>query len=214
MTHGDLSMKRIILGASLFGLMVLFGGGAFIVSGAYAIGADVPHWNITSKVLEAARDRAIAVRARDIKVPDLADEQLILKGAGQYAAMCVGCHLAPGKSDSEIRPGLYPQPPNLSQTKLDPRTVFWVTKHGLKMTAMPAWGLGHDDDTIWSIVAFVQKLPGMSPQDYKDIVAKAPPDEEMGSMDQGGGGNQHQHGSEPHQHGTKPEPSKGVGQQP
>jgi mono/diheme cytochrome c family protein len=81
--------------------------------------------------------------------------------------------------DSEIRPGLYPQPPVLWQTRVDPQDAFWVIKHGIKMSAMPAWGGSHDDDTIWSMVAFLQKLPGMTPEQYKAIVAKAPPDEDM-----------------------------------
>ena len=33
-------------------------------------------------------------------MPKLDDEQLILKGAGQYAAMCTGCHLKPGMTES------------------------------------------------------------------------------------------------------------------
>ena len=181
-------MTRILIAI----VTVLGGIAVFVFSGVYDVSADTPHWPITQKVIEVMRDRAIAVRASDIRVPNLTDDQSIVKGAGQYAAMCVGCHLAPGVPESEIRPGLYPQPPNLSKHALDPQTVFWITKHGLKMSGMPAWGLGHDDATIWSIVAFVQKLPGMSPQQYKDIVAKAPPDEEMDAVN----GKAHEHGHE------------------
>jgi len=113
-------------------------------------------------------------------VPNLDDPQLILKGAGQYAAMCTGCHLSPGVDDTELRAGMYPQPPNLSRVHVDPKEAFWVIKHGIKMSAMPAWGMaGHDDPTIWSMVAFLEKLPGMTPAEYKAIVAKAPPDEDM-----------------------------------
>ncbi len=168
-------------------LAVLVGIAIYVFSGSYDIGADTPHWQVTRKVMEVVRDRSIAMRAEQIELPDLEDEQLVLKGAGQYAAMCVNCHLAPEQSDSEIRPGLYPQPPNLSEHRIDPKTAFWVVKHGLKMTGMPAWGLGHDDATIWSIVAFVIKLPGLSAEHYKDMVARAPPDEEMESMDKGDG---------------------------
>lgn len=50
------------------------------------------------------------------------------------------------------------------------------------MSGMPAWGRDHDDATLWSIVAFVNKLPAMTPQQYKEIVSKAPPDEEMEGM--------------------------------
>jgi len=175
---------RIVILAAL----AVLGGIVFYVgSGAYDVGADTPHWEITRKVLELVRNRSIEVRASQIKLPDLQDEQLVLKGAGQYAAMCANCHLAPEQTDSEIRPGLYPKPPNLSEQRFDPKTVFWVTKHGLKMSGMPAWGVGHDDATIWSIVAFVTKLPGLSAEHYKDLVAKAPPDKEMESMDMGDG---------------------------
>ena len=130
-------------------------------------------------LMQTIRNRSIQVHSADINVPNLDDPQLILKGAGQYAAMCTNCHLSPGMDDSEIRPGLYPQPPKLAQVRFDPRAVFWTIKHGIKMSAMPAWGSSHDDETIWSMVAFVQKLPGMTPAEYKAIVARAPPDDDM-----------------------------------
>jgi len=106
--------------------------------------------------------------------------------------MCTSCHLAPGMKDTELRPGLYPRPPNLSEGEVEPREAFWIIKHGLKMTAMPAWGLSHDDATIWSMVAFLQKLPGMTAAQYKEMVAKAPPDEDMDQTD-GEGAHGHAH---------------------
>ena len=100
---------------------------------------------------------------------------MILKGAGQYAAMCASCHLAPGQATSELRQGLYPLPPDLTTEKVDPRRAFWVIKHGVKMSAMPAWGTGHDDATLWSLVAFLQVLPGLTTQQYRDMVERAAP---------------------------------------
>ena len=161
----------------LLGLLAIIG---FIGAGWYNVGADSPHWKATYALLQFARERSVAYHASDLSVPtNLGDEAVILKGAGQYAAMCTGCHLQPGMTDSEIRPGLYPQPPNLSQLRVDPREAFWVIKHGIKMSAMPAWGSSNDDATIWSMVAFLQKLPGLTPAEYKAIVAKAPPDDDM-----------------------------------
>jgi len=148
-------------------------------SGLYDIGADAHHWAVTYNILQSVRDRSIRERSRDLRPPNLNDPQLVLKGAGQYAAMCTGCHLVPGKENSEIREGMYPQPPNLSKLSVDPRDAFWAIKHGIKMSGMPAWGASHDDATIWSMVAFLQKLPELTPQQYKEIVAKAPPDENM-----------------------------------
>jgi mono/diheme cytochrome c family protein len=175
--HGSITV------AIVFALLVA-GAGVFIYSGVYDLGADVHHSAPVLALMQTLRDRSIHVRSKDITVPNLDGPQLILNGAGHYAAMCTGCHLAPGMKDSEIRPGLYPQPPNLSKVRVEPQEAFWVIKHGIKMSAMPAWGLSHDDPTIWSMVAFLQKLPDMTRAQYKDIVAKAPTDEDM-DMDEG-----------------------------
>ena len=178
--------------AVVLGVLAI-GAGAFVYSGVYNIGADDHHTKPVFALLQTLRERSIQARSADLKVPDLNDPQLILKGAGQYAAMCTQCHLTPAMKDSELRPGLYPQPPNLSQVRVDPKEAFWVIKHGIKMSAMPAWGASHDDPTIWSMVAFLQKLPDMTAAQYKDIVAKAPPDDDM-DMDGGDGGHSHTHG--------------------
>ena len=180
-------MRTALASIAVVFVLAIISAGLFVASGAYDVGADTPHSPATRATIELFRDRSIAVRARSVNPPNLADERLVLKGAGQYAAMCANCHLAPGIPESELRQGLYPRPPNLSRYPVDPRTAFWVVKHGLKMTAMPAWGREHDDSTIWSIVGFVSRLPEMSPQQYRDIVAKAPPDEEMRPMETQGG---------------------------
>ncbi len=173
---GIKTSSRILLGLPL---VLLAAGVGFVASGAYDVGADAPHSRLLSWLLQQARDRAIAVRSAHLTPPPLDDPQLILKGAGQYAAMCVSCHLAPGQQNSELRRGLYPQPPALAEQASDPRRAFWIIKHGIKMSAMPAWGASHDDATIWSIVAFLQVLPSLSPAQYQDIVRRAPPDDDM-----------------------------------
>jgi mono/diheme cytochrome c family protein len=179
-------MKRfttIITTTAVLAVMGIVGVGAFVYSGIYNIGADDHHTRPVYALMQMLRERSIRWHSKDLTVPNLDDPQLILKGAGQYVAMCTGCHLAPGMPESEIRPGLYPQPPDLSKMRTDPRAAFWAIKHGIKMSAMPAWGGSHDDATIWSMVAFLQKLPGMTSAEYKAIVAKAPPDDDMGPMD-------------------------------
>ena len=170
---------RIAAGVAAAVAVGVLGAGAFIYSGVYDVGADAPHSKPVFRLLETLRERSIQVRSEHLAVPALNDPALILKGAGQYAAMCTGCHLAPGMAHSEIRPGLYPEPPDLTRERVDPAQAFWVIKHGIKMSAMPAWGGSHDDATIWSMVAFLQKLPTLTPAQYRDIVAKAPPDDDM-----------------------------------
>jgi mono/diheme cytochrome c family protein/ketosteroid isomerase-like protein len=157
---------------AVIGLVVV--GIGFIFSGAYNVAADDPHWGATRWLLEAARERSVAVRSSATTIPSLADEKLIAMGAEHYAEMCTGCHLAPDLQDSEQRAGLYPQPPNLIEHGRDhsPEETFWIIKHGFKMTGMPAWGATHDDHSIWAMVAFLRKLPELSPQAYRALIAQ------------------------------------------
>jgi mono/diheme cytochrome c family protein len=166
---------------------------AAIYAGLYNIAADVPHTQPVYWLLETVRGRSVAARARDIVVPsDLEDTNRISKGAGEYAEMCSGCHLAPGMKRTEISQGLYPRAPELRRgTDLTPAEQFWIVKHGVKMTGMPAWGVTHDDELLWNVVAFVRKLPKLTPEQYETMVKSAPKHEEqMQEMEMGG---EHEH---------------------
>jgi mono/diheme cytochrome c family protein len=155
-------------------LLLLTGLALFVWSGLYNVGADVPHTRLVYELLDTLRERSIDRHAAGIQVPPLDDPQMIAKGAEHYAAMCSDCHSAPGAEESEIRPGLYPRPPKLAElTHADPAEQFWVIKHGIKLSAMPAWGPTHDDDAIWAMVAFLQRLPGLTPQQYAQMTANA-----------------------------------------
>lgn len=163
-------MKTIIW---LLGALLLIGivKAAFVWSGAYNIAADEPHWRLTERVIETLRNRSIAARSSDIAVPKLDDESLVRGGAGNYDAMCTGCHLKPGLESTEQSKGLYPTPPDLTKKRgEDPAATFWTIKHGVKMTGMPAWGKSMEDRYIWGMVAFLRKLPDLSPDQYDALV--------------------------------------------
>jgi len=148
----------------------VIGVGLFVESGFYNIGADDHHTKLVLAMIEQLRERSVGVRARAVEVPPLEDPKRVMAGAERYAALCVGCHLAPGVTKSDIRPGLYPHPPNLAQEDIkDTQRAFWIIKHGIKMSAMPAWGKSLDDAKVWDIVAFVRKMPEMTPETYQEL---------------------------------------------
>jgi mono/diheme cytochrome c family protein len=161
------SFGLILVGALA---ILALGGVAFIGSGVYNIGADDHHTKPVLAIIEQLRDRSIAARSNSIEAHYTEDPERIALGAQRYAALCVGCHLAPGVTKSDIRQGLYPHPPNLAQEELQQaQRAFWIVKHGIKMSAMPAWGKSLDDDTIWDVVAFVRKMPDMTPETYQQL---------------------------------------------
>jgi mono/diheme cytochrome c family protein len=181
-------------------LLVVAGfAGIFIYTGLYNIGADAPHSRLVYLTMDELRERAIARHARDISVPaDLGDPKRISAGAGLYDEMCTGCHSAPGLEKSELSQGLYPRAPELARTNdRSAAQQFWIIKHGVKLSAMPAWGRTHDDRLIWGMVAFIRQLPKLSPGQYRAAVASAPESHE--EMMEHMSGAEHG-GSKPHTH--------------
>ena len=165
-------------------ILAIIGAAALVIfSGIYNVAADVPHDKPVYWLMQTIRDRSIAVHAADADIvapDDLTDSKRIASGAGLYAEMCSRCHLAPGMERTEISQGLYPRAPELRRgVDLTPAEEFWVMKHGIKMTGMPAWGVTHSDKLLWDVVAFLQKLPGLTPDQYRTLVRSAPSHEGM-----------------------------------
>lgn len=165
-------MRRL---ASVIGIVAIavLGAVGFAYSGAFNVAADEPHSRWFLWLVETVREKSIAARAKAVSVPDLNDRDLISSGAADYDEMCTGCHLKPGMSNSELRTAMYPQPPDLTKSHgEDPAEVFWVIKHGIKMTGMPAWGATHDDRRLWAMVAFLQQLSRLTPEQYRILTAR------------------------------------------
>ena len=173
-------MRTMIASLIIAALLVVLGAGAVIYAGMYDVAATSPHSRLTSWLLETARIRSIKAQAAAVQAPPgLDDPAKVLIGVEHYAAHCAVCHGAPGVPKGDIARGLYPPPPDLAKTArlYNPAELFWIVKNGIKMTGMPAWG-DHSDGELWATVAFVEKLPGMSEQDYAKLV--------MASMAHGG----------------------------
>lgn len=195
-------MKRTLITLTTAGALAALGIASVAYVGLINVGADDPHWKPVHVFLNFVRERSIAVRARDIQVPALDDQTLITAGAGNYNAMCIGCHLAPGVEATELSQSLYPAPPNLAVegAPADPAISFWIVKHGIKATGMPAWGKSMGDEYLWGLVAFLQQLPRLDAAGYKALVATS-------AGHQHGGGESMMHDHEG-QHGV---PSAGAG---
>jgi len=178
--------RGFIKGAIATAGLAIIGTLVFIYSGVYPIGADVEHNKLTLWSLEVLRDRSIANASEHIPVPEnLQSADRLLAGGADYNDMCAGCHLKPGRSESDFTLGLYPVPPNLTlenplktTQEAQNQRRYWVIKHGIKASGMPAWAPGHDDERIWNMVAFLNRLPELTPAQYQVVTSRG--DEDMG----------------------------------
>lgn len=164
----------VVLGALLLGSAMLLG----LRLGYIDFSADTPHSPFVFNLIDESREQFVANASASITPPsDLSSQARIVRGAGNYAAMCAQCHLAPGQQNTESSLGLYPQPPNLMEGEGHESTPehmamhFWTIKHGIKGSAMPAWSkAGLSDDDAWNLVAFLSKAPTLSKTQYDALV--------------------------------------------
>lgn len=184
----------------------------FMYSGIYDVAASSPDGGLIHWALVTTRERSVHRAAEGlegkIQVPDLSNAGLIRTGLVHYHEMCVTCHGAPGVKISEAGQGLNPAPPELTRAGDDaPEELFWVVKNGIKMTGMPSFGVTHDDGEIWAIIAFLKKMPALSPPEYQAMVREAglgQPGEEPGGAPgeaQPSGEHHHEEGGHHHEPG-------------
>lgn len=165
-----------------------------VLTGAYDVAATSGHTAFGRWALSTTMDHSVQRQAKGLTPPAPFTAADVTGGAGHYKSMCQGCHGGPGAQPEEWVKGMLPQPPDLKQAAEDMSAgeIFWILKHGIKMSGMPAIGAVHDDADLWKITAFVKALPKTSAAAY----AAYPSGEE------GEGDHHHDSGEHPaHQHG-------------
>ena len=169
---------RILAVIGALAIIVAIAAAVFFFGGFYNIAATEQDPGPVAWVLVHVRQAAIERHATDAPPGSLDDPATIRAGAHAFAERgCVYCHGGPGAQWAKFSEGLNPSPPDLKDVVggLEPRELFWVVKNGIKMTGMPSFGaVGVPDQEIWSIAAFVKKLPTVSDADFKAWSTSAP----------------------------------------
>jgi mono/diheme cytochrome c family protein len=165
-------MVKFLAFIGFLAIVVAIGAGVFFLGGFFNVAATSEDPGIVNWALIQTRQASVARHAKDAAPPiPLDDPANIRAGARAFAERgCVHCHGAPGVDWSKFSEGLRPDPPDLKKivTEREARDLFWVVKNGIKMTGMPGFGLVNvPDREIWTIAAFLKKLPTVSAEDYK-----------------------------------------------
>ena len=171
-----IKLRTIAIAALLALLIGALGAALTVYLGLYNIAATVQHTAPVFRLMDYAMHRSVKARSDPAAVPDLTDPGRIRSGAVHYRAHCLQCHGAPGVSPDALAFGMTPAPANLVSTARlwNPEEMFWVVKHGIKMTGMPAWEYKLSDDEMWDLIAFVQSLVTLAPKDYAALIETLP----------------------------------------
>ena len=154
-------------------LFALLGAGVllFVAAGLVPVAASQGHWDATRALLQFAMRRSVHTHTLGVQAPPLDDPALVLKGAGHYASGCLPCHGAPGRGRARVVLGMTPKPPFLpaGTGALRDEELFWIVRHGIKYTAMPAWPALAREDEVWAMVAFLRAQPRMSAGEFRAL---------------------------------------------
>ncbi len=157
---------------AVFATLMGIGGFLLTASGIVPIKASSGHWEVTRWFLQFSKQRSVATHTIGTDVPRLDDARLILKGAGAFETNCLACHGSPAAPASRVVQQMTPRPPYLPSTlhRWNDAELFYIVKHGIKFTGMPAWPAQQRDDEVWAVVAFIRLLPGIDAAEYRRLV--------------------------------------------
>ena len=152
--YGSIStLVFMLLAAAAVGL-------AITKLGLIPINADASPSSLEQRVLPAVVRAAVSREARLQPVIDNRSDDGALAGAEIYKTMCAQCHGQLSGRSSVLGASFYPPAPQLPgrKTAYTERELFWIVKHGIRNTAMPAWRNQLSDHDIAQVVAFLKTM--------------------------------------------------------
>jgi mono/diheme cytochrome c family protein len=168
-------MKNFLLGV-LFALLVLgLGAFAYLRLGYAEVRGDLPPSNWERSFMFSAAHASVRRRAPELPNPVSPTDENLIAGAKIYADECAGCHGAIGKTD-QIGDSLYPPIPQLPAvgTTYTEAQIFWIAKHGIRLSGMFANGKWDSDQKLWTVAAFIKRIKSLPPRVQEELAKPAP----------------------------------------
>jgi thiosulfate dehydrogenase len=170
-------MKNFFLGFIAAVVILPIGTLAYFRLGLAETRSDAlpPAWE--TRMMSSAVHASVRRGASGIEVPPPANiDDAIVAGGKLYFNGCMGCHGEPGKPGEDH--SHYPRVPQLPQigTQYSPAEIHWIVQHGIRHTAMSAYGPFYNDKQLWALAGFVRRIDSLPAGLLERIQAKTPPD--------------------------------------
>lgn len=148
--------------------VALFLGAAFaaVQFGAVPAGADAKAPRIEQWAAKRSLHAALERDERGVTAPLTPTDDNLLAGVKSYGANCAVCHGAADAKTSTLAKGFYVKAPQLAKDGVedDPEAVtYWKVKHGIRFTAMPAFGANLSDTELWQLALFLKQMDKLPP---------------------------------------------------
>ena len=166
--HAMTRLTALVLG---LGLAIL----AFCVVGLVRRGIGTRDEPTPAEALVARALRRLAMprRASGLRNPLPASESTVAAGRAHFADHCASCHGNDGKGQTGMGRNLYPRAPDMALAatqSLSDGEIYWIIENGVRLTGMPAWGKGGDQDKeTWALVSFIRHLPHATEEEIREM---------------------------------------------
>ena len=168
-------MRGFIFGI-VFTLLATVGGTVAVSHlGLYPIGADNPPSSIERALAGRAMDVYAAKHKPEGPNPTQPTPANLTTGAKEYEEHCAFCHGGAKAKISPMQNRFNPPAPQLINRipHDDDAWLFWVTKHGVRMTGMPSWDNIMSDEEMWMVVSFIKHSDKLPPEVQAEWVKMA-----------------------------------------
>ena len=158
-------MKKILsVSIVIFALLILV---SIILtrSGFVPVNADAVPSSLEMRLFPMIVHASVARGAKEQPSGESSTAEDLLAGAEIYKGLCAQCHGKLNGRPSVFGASFYPPAPQLPgrATSYSDAETFWIVKHGIRNTSMPAWRNMLSEDDIRHVTAFVKRLDSLPP---------------------------------------------------
>jgi thiosulfate dehydrogenase len=167
-------MKHFLLGVATTLLILLIGGLLYLKLGLAEVRADLPPSRWESSLMTSAAHASVRRQAPEAPNPIAPTDENLIAGGKLYLNECAGCHGAPGKPNDPNT--LYPPIPDLptAGTQYSEAQIFWIAKHGIRLSGMFANGKWDSDEKLWTITAYIARIKALPPRVQEELAKPSP----------------------------------------
>jgi mono/diheme cytochrome c family protein len=166
-----------VLGAAFVVLTAVVGGAAVLLL-RQGISARPSPSGLEASVALWLRGLAIPGRYENMKNPVTANPEVIRTAMEHWADHCASCHANDGSGRTEMGQNMYPRPPDMRGKRTQSMSdgeLYYIINQGVRLSGMPAWGTPGDNDRgSWELVAFIRRLPSLTPAEIDAMKAMNP----------------------------------------
>jgi mono/diheme cytochrome c family protein len=168
-------MRKFLIGFIAAVVLVLLAEFLWIRLGFVNPRADVPESALERAVAMPSLDASLNRRASEAQNPVAATDVNLVAGMKVYQTNCAGCHGDIHQPHVVFGDAFYPRVPQFMEDKPDmpENQNFYIIKHGVRLSGMPAWGSLLNEEQMWQVTTFLSHMDKLPPQLAEEWKAKA-----------------------------------------